>query len=711
MDLQLECIVLSNQTMSSSSSSTSDDQRGALLDTLRGYKVRTAPSQLFPGQCGVVALAPIAKGESVFPCNGELSSDTINLTFEEVASLPSHSRKLVWAFFQPNQDPRSVPREELTFPVPVNGLVHVGNSFFCNSADGAGQDANVETGTKIDGSGYAELLAMRDIQVGEELLDSYPIWNYGGSGEFLTAVDDGVDAVELLGFGVSDDEAQEILDVRRHMASLKAKVARLEELRDIDEGKITVLKRQNTVLKRQVDSTASENCQLRTKMARLTEAHRREISVASSNSRLWWGCVNRIHSAGTFSYRDTSTTESESDDDDGVVACRIAQRATDYQACADGDDNVDIGTLCLDNDVSERVASSDDKPSLVLREIHSDDDGLAHSAGTDLDQPGGEQAPDNNSNRAAITTTTTGKKIDSFRHTPNFIDADKNSPNRQWYGLNIAKSKGTRQKLYVAMYAEAKKRDDYMHLNPILPPDNGTTKKIIDDTIPDPSGAEFVLERDFQDKAFFSLMNGIIADELKRIGAQMTSLEQTDEFGAYWANSSHRGLVRTGRYLLKNSKLEYFWHYIRPRTNNIKEAICKLEQEQTVNARRKLAEKKKRIRGTSTTESERDDDDGVVAGRIAQSTTDYQACADGDDNVDIGTPSLDNDASERVASSDDSSLIADKPPLVLREIHSDDDGLAHSAGTDLDQPGGEQAPDNNSNRAAITTCPHQPTVT
>ena len=250
----------------SSSSSTSDDQRKALLQTLRGYKVRTAPSQLFPGQCGVVAIAPIAKGESVFPCNGELSNDVINLTFEEVASLPSHSRKLVLAFFQPNQDPYSLPREELTFPVPVNGLIHAGNSFFCNSADGTGQDANVETGTKIDGSGFAELVAMRDIQVGEELLDSYPIWDYDGSGEFLDAVGDGVDAVELLGFVISSDEAQEILDLRYHMANLKAKVARLEELRDNNEGQIAGLKRQ-------VHSTSSDNFQLKTKMARLTEAH------------------------------------------------------------------------------------------------------------------------------------------------------------------------------------------------------------------------------------------------------------------------------------------------------------------------------------------------------------------------------------------------------------------------------------------------------
>ena len=214
------------------SSSFSTEEREALLETIKGYKVQTAPSSIFQGECGVIAIAPIMKGEPVFPCNGELSNDAVNLTFEEVASLPGPSRKLVLAFFQPNQDFRSVPREELTFPVPVNGLIHVGSSFFCNSADGTGFEANVETGTRIDGSGYAELVATRDIQVGEELLDSYPIWNYGfgDEGDTISGGNNVEDtSTELLAIAASSDEAQDILDLRRHMAVLKEKVARLEQ--------------------------------------------------------------------------------------------------------------------------------------------------------------------------------------------------------------------------------------------------------------------------------------------------------------------------------------------------------------------------------------------------------------------------------------------------------------------------------------------------
>ena len=443
----------------SKSSSTSDDRREALLETLQGYKVRTAPSQLFPGQCGVVALAPIAKGESVFPCNGELSNDVINLTFEEVASLPSHSRKLVWAFFQPNQDPRSVPREELTFPVPVNGLVHAGNSFFCNSADGTGQNANVETGVRIDGSGYAELVAMRDIQVGEELLDSYPIWNYGESGEFLAAVGDGVDAVELVGFGISPDEAQEILDLRRHMASLKAKVARLEELRVDNEGQIAGLKRQ-------VDTTSSDNCQLKTKMARLVEAHRREIDhlkvtheraisalktaherevaglerqtgVASSNSRLWWGCVNRINGAGR--YRDTSTTESESEGED-LAADEFAHGAIDYQSHADGTVDVDVGMLCLDNGTSETAPGdeSNDTPddssllqhSRSLKARKGQDDGSLGGIGT-VEDAAKVMNQDDDGDDFPPPPPLPGQVVDS-RNLPIASAALKRSPKLSW---------------------------------------------------------------------------------------------------------------------------------------------------------------------------------------------------------------------------------------------------------------------------------------
>ena len=578
-------IILSIETMSNSSS-TSDDQREALLETLRGYKVRTAPSQLFPGQCGVIALAPIAKGESVFPCNGELSNGIVDLTFEEVASLPSHSRKLVWAFFQPNQDPRSISREELTFPIPINGLVHAGNSFFCNSADGTGQEANVETGTKIDGSGYAELVAMRDIQVGEELLDSYPIWDFDCSGEFLNAVGDGMDAAEVLGFDISSDEAIEILDLRRHMASLKAKVARLEELKVDNEGQIAGLKRQ-------VDSTSSDNSQLKTKMARLTEVHQKEFdhlkltheramadlsrahkkevadleyqaAAGSSNSRLWWECVNRTNTAG--SYRDNSTSGSESENDD-IIAGGIAYGATDYQVRADDAVTVDIGTLCLDDGTSNGSAG-------------------VESHGNDISPIADNRSLDNGGFKPKGKFC---KRVDSFVQVPIFIGVDKISSNRQWYGLNIAQSKGTRQKLYVPMYTEAKKRDD----NPILPTNNGTTNKIINESIPDPSSDEFVLKRNFRDEAYFSLMNGIIVDELRRIGT-LTPQEQTDEFGSYWANSNHRGKVRKKKYVLKNSKLKYFWHYIRPTTSCLREAIREMEQEQKANAQRKLMEKRRR---------------------------------------------------------------------------------------------------------------------
>ena len=92
-------------------------------------------------------------------------------------------------------------------------------------------------------------------------------------------------------------------------------------------------------------------------MADLKRTHEREVAdlerqaaAGKSNSRLWWGCVNQISYAG--GYRDTSTTESESEDDD-VVAGGISHCATDYQANTHDAVNVDISTLSLDDGASQ----------------------------------------------------------------------------------------------------------------------------------------------------------------------------------------------------------------------------------------------------------------------------------------------------------------------------------------------------------------------
>ncbi len=60
--------------------------------------------------------------------------------------------------------------------VPKNGFCFaLGISWFFNTAHDTDFEANVDVGPKLDESGFAELIALRDIERGEELLDSYEL--------------------------------------------------------------------------------------------------------------------------------------------------------------------------------------------------------------------------------------------------------------------------------------------------------------------------------------------------------------------------------------------------------------------------------------------------------------------------------------------------------------------------------------------------------
>jgi hypothetical protein len=60
--------------------------------------------------------------------------------------------------------------------VPKNGFSFVlGISWFLNTADVTDLEPNVGVGPNLDESGFAELIALRDIEPGEELLDSYAL--------------------------------------------------------------------------------------------------------------------------------------------------------------------------------------------------------------------------------------------------------------------------------------------------------------------------------------------------------------------------------------------------------------------------------------------------------------------------------------------------------------------------------------------------------
>ncbi|KAL7453551.1 hypothetical protein ACHAWC_005208 [Mediolabrus comicus] len=139
-----------------------------LMECLRNHKVDIGQSKIEGARFGAFAMAKISAGERIFHFNGAPSSETISLTEDKIAKLPSHAQRVVRMYTQPDDDGvRDVPKNGFSFALGI--------SWYLNSAKGTEFEANVEVGPNLDESGFAELIALRDIEPGEELLDSYEV--------------------------------------------------------------------------------------------------------------------------------------------------------------------------------------------------------------------------------------------------------------------------------------------------------------------------------------------------------------------------------------------------------------------------------------------------------------------------------------------------------------------------------------------------------
>ncbi len=139
-----------------------------LMKCSRNHKVKVGRSTVDPDGVGAIAIAKISAGEKIFRFNGAPSNETISLTKDKIAKLPPHVQRVVRMYTIPDNDGvRDVPKNGFSFALGI--------SWYLNSAKDTDFEANVELGPNLDESGFAELIALRDIEAGEELLDSYEL--------------------------------------------------------------------------------------------------------------------------------------------------------------------------------------------------------------------------------------------------------------------------------------------------------------------------------------------------------------------------------------------------------------------------------------------------------------------------------------------------------------------------------------------------------
>jgi hypothetical protein len=123
---------------------------------------------------GVKSLVPIKKGVNPFVSNGLPNGKSIDLTGEEVNSLPKHVQSIIRKFIVPDDD-----KGKKVYAVPEGGLNNRDVSWYLNSAhiyktiNGQvlfdEQEGNVEFGSEHGVSGYTKMLTTRDIGKGSLL--------------------------------------------------------------------------------------------------------------------------------------------------------------------------------------------------------------------------------------------------------------------------------------------------------------------------------------------------------------------------------------------------------------------------------------------------------------------------------------------------------------------------------------------------------------
>ena len=139
-----------------------------LMDSLRNHKVKVGRSTVDLDGVGAIAMVDIPAGTRLFHFNGSPTKETIALTEDDIEDLPPHVQRVVRMYTLPNDDGlRDVPKNGFSFALGI--------SWYLNTADGTDFEPNVEVGDKMDESGFAELIALRDIEPDEELLLGYDL--------------------------------------------------------------------------------------------------------------------------------------------------------------------------------------------------------------------------------------------------------------------------------------------------------------------------------------------------------------------------------------------------------------------------------------------------------------------------------------------------------------------------------------------------------
>ncbi|KAL7458176.1 hypothetical protein ACHAWC_009737 [Mediolabrus comicus] len=139
-----------------------------LMECLRNHKVKVGRSKVDQDGVGAIAMADISEGTRLFHFNGAPTNETIALTEDDIEDLPHHVQRVVTMYTRPNDDGlRDVPKNGFSFALGV--------SWYLNTADDTVYEANVGEGPGLDESGFAELIALRDIEPDEELLLGYDL--------------------------------------------------------------------------------------------------------------------------------------------------------------------------------------------------------------------------------------------------------------------------------------------------------------------------------------------------------------------------------------------------------------------------------------------------------------------------------------------------------------------------------------------------------
>jgi hypothetical protein len=114
---------------------------------------------------GVFANRLIPKGTILFQFNCNPTHETVDFTPAEIETLNPDAQRIIIKFFL---------NENGYYAIPKHGIAcALGMSFYINSS--SQEKANVKFGTKIDLSGYREIIANRKICPNEELMLPYSL--------------------------------------------------------------------------------------------------------------------------------------------------------------------------------------------------------------------------------------------------------------------------------------------------------------------------------------------------------------------------------------------------------------------------------------------------------------------------------------------------------------------------------------------------------